>query len=455
MERMGTFLESSHQCQRHIFSVSELSNAIKDILEGEFPLVWVKGQVSNFTKASSGHIYFTLKDELSSIPCVWFRSYHNIYNKNESLLYEGQEIICAGRISIYPPRGCYQIIVELVQDIGLGKLFIELEQLKKKLMDKGYFDPSIKKSIPKNPIKVAVITSVEGAAIRDFLKIAKEKKMPAHIRIYPSTVQGIEAENKIVEMMDLINRDMWAEVIVLIRGGGSIEDLYVFNSEKIAHSIFKSQIPVVTGIGHEIDYTIADMVADFRCATPTHVANYLWDDSSFYMQQIDELSINLTKFIKDFFESISSEIVNYISQLRAYNPYNQLIFKEEAIYDYLNRMNLLVKNILLNRDQQIDEAIKIATIIIDNMLTNIHQSTQSFIENMKSGIIDLLHEKKRALDVIETELASLDPLGPLKKGYALVKDKENIIVKNSVEAKARDKLEIVFSDGSVNVLVEK
>lgn len=452
---MGPNLDNVSEYQRHIYSVSELSYSIKDLLEQEYSLVWVRGQVSNLTRASSGHIYFTLRDEYSSISAVWFKSYQYLSNQFDSPLSEGQEIVCAGRISSYPPRGIYQIVVELIQDIGVGKLYLELERLKKKLKDKGYFDPAKKKTIPKNPNKVAVITSLKGAAIRDFLKVVKEKKMPTHIRIYPSTVQGIEAENKIVEMIELANDDSWAEVLVIIRGGGSIEDLYVFNSEKIATAIYESRIPVVTGIGHEIDYTIADMVADLRCATPTHVANNLWDDNSVFLQQIDELSMSLNRSIKKVFDSFYNELNFLLNQISILNPYYQFNQKEILLYDYFTRMNFLVKNNIINKEKQIDELSNVFFIFIKKLLNNNQQETSNLCWDMYRSVVQLINNINKDLNVIEMELHSCDPLQPLKKGYALVKDKYHNVIRDAALAKVQDRLEIVFYDGSVNVLVEK
>jgi len=231
-----------------------------NLLEEEFPLVWVRGEVSNISRPSSGHIYFSLKDKDSLLSVVWFKSNHFLSSGLlPEKLYNGQEIICAGHISVYPVKGIYQLIAEHVEDVGVGNLYLEFEALKKKLASKGYFDELRKRPIPKNPKRVGVITAPTGAAIRDFLKIAREKGMPSHIRIYPSTVQGEEAESKIVKMLEEANKEGWAEVLAIIRGGGSFEDLFIFNSETIATAIYKSKIPVITGIGHEIDFTIADM----------------------------------------------------------------------------------------------------------------------------------------------------------------------------------------------------
>ncbi len=305
--------------ERKVYSVFELTLIIRSILEQEFPLVWVKGEISNLSRATSGHIYFSLKDANSVISAVWFKSNHNLgQNLTPDSLRNGKKVLCAGKVSVYPQRGNYQLIVEFIEEVGIGELYVELEMLKQKLKNKGYFDESRKRPIPRNPRRVGVITAPSGAAIQDFLKVARERGMDHIVRIYPSLVQGIEAPQDIARMIEIANIDGWAEVLVLIRGGGSFEDIHVFNSEIVAEAIYKSKIPVVTGIGHEIDYTIADMVADLRLATPTYVADFLWDPVENYVQMLDSLTLSLERNIYVYINARAERLKKLFGPIKWY-----------------------------------------------------------------------------------------------------------------------------------------
>lgn len=302
-----------------IFSVSELTRSVKNLLEAEFPFVWVRGQVTNLARPASGHIYFTLTDGDAALSVVWFKSSQSSAKPVQqgvekvnpltgeveeeeggtalagNAIEDGMEILCAGRLNVYEPRGQYQLVAELVQGQGVGDLAVAFEALKKKLSEKGYFEADRKIAIPRNPKRVAVVTSPSGAAIRDFLRIANTRGTGSEIRIYPSLVQGDRAPEQIASALDQADTDDWAEVAVLIRGGGSLEDLWAFNTEPVADAIFRARLPVITGVGHEPDVSIADFVADKRAATPSHVAQELWPRREMLAQQLDDLEISLTR----------------------------------------------------------------------------------------------------------------------------------------------------------------
>jgi exodeoxyribonuclease VII large subunit len=249
-----------------ILTVTELTKSIRGILETEFPFVTVTGEISNLRQPYSGHLYFTLKDENSQLKAVLFKTQQKYLRE---LPEEGQEVICRGRISVYEPRGEYQLIIDFVERLGTGELQIAFENLKLKLAQEGLFAQEAKKEIPQFPSRVALVTSPEGAALYDFLKVALQRFPSQPIEIYPVRVQGKEAAPEICEALAVLNRLKRSNVIVLCRGGGSIEDLWPFNEESVARAIFQSAIPVVSAIGHEIDFTIADFVADLRVPTPT------------------------------------------------------------------------------------------------------------------------------------------------------------------------------------------
>src|SRR3989338_7813264 len=243
------------QTERGIFSVSEITKNIHSILEENFSNVWVEGEISNFKFHTSGHMFFSLKDEFSQIQCVMFRS------ENLKLGFEPKEglsIVCFGRVSVYPVRGQYQLYAEKMEPKGIGALQLKFQQLKEKLKKEGLFDEARKRQIPYLPGRIGVVTSIDGAALRDILNVLNRRFSTAHVLIYPVPVQGAGAADAIAEAIEDFNRLKVADVLVVGRGGGSLEDLWAFNEEVVARAIFNSTIPVISAVGHEVDFTIAD-----------------------------------------------------------------------------------------------------------------------------------------------------------------------------------------------------
>lgn len=280
--------------KRPIYTVTELTLKIKDILEEQFPFIWVEGEISNLKVPQSGHYYFTLKDESSQIRAILFR------NQKKLLPFEpedGLKVVCQGRISVYEPRGEYQILVDMVEPKGIGSLQLAFEQLKRRLEQEGLFDVALKKPIPYLPQRLAVVTSPTGAAIRDFLHIVERRFANVEIIIYPVRVQGDVAASEIATAIYDLNQMDHIDVIVLARGGGSLEDLWAFNQENVARAISQSSIPIVSAVGHETDFTIADFVADLRAPTPSAAAELVVKEKDELVSRIQNISNNLVNII--------------------------------------------------------------------------------------------------------------------------------------------------------------
>ena len=257
------------RAEPRILTVSLLTRGIRDLLEGEFPTVWVQGEISNFVAHRSGHWYFTLKDEGASLSAAMFRG------QNRRVRFEpehGMEVVCRGRISVYPPRGNYQLIVDRIEPQGVGALQLAFEQLHRRLEAEGLFRPDRKRPLPRLPVRIGVVTSPTGAAIRDMIRVLGERFEPLEIRVAPARVQGAGAAEEIAAALDLLNREGKVQLILCGRGGGSLEDLWAFNEEAVARAIARSRIPVISAVGHEVDVTIADLVADARASTPSNAA---------------------------------------------------------------------------------------------------------------------------------------------------------------------------------------
>ncbi|HCY86477.1 MAG TPA: exodeoxyribonuclease VII large subunit, partial [Desulfobacteraceae bacterium] len=272
------------------YTVGRLTREIKSLLEERYPFLWITGEVSNFVTPASGHSYFSLKDTNAVISCVMFK------NQKRRLQFRpenGMKITGMARISLYEPRGSYQLIFEHMEPAGAGSLQQAFDALKKKLADLGWFDPAHKKTLPFLPGKVSVITSGTGAAVRDIIHVATRRFPGCRLEIVPVKVQGETAEAQIEAAIRLVNRMKTSDVIILARGGGSIEDLWAFNTETVACAIYESEIPVITGVGHEIDFTIADFVADLRAPTPSAAAEMVLPDQQALAQQVNRLNLAL------------------------------------------------------------------------------------------------------------------------------------------------------------------
>jgi len=275
---------------RYILTVSELTREIKDILEMQFADILVEGEISNLKVPPSGHIYFTLKDDLSQIRVVLFK------NQARSLRFspeDGLHVICRGRVSLYEKRGEYQLILEEMEPKGIGALQLAFLQLKERLEKEGFFDSSRKRPIPMVPQKIGIVTSPTGAVIRDMLQIIERRFENVHLLLYPVRVQGEGAASEIAKGIEYFNEQMEVDVIIVARGGGSLEDLWAFNEEEVARAIFYSQIPILSAVGHETDYTISDFVADVRAPTPSAAAELVVKDKRDVKNTLQFLEVRL------------------------------------------------------------------------------------------------------------------------------------------------------------------
>lgn len=403
-------------------SITEVNELVKSILESE-PLlndIYVKGEISNIKYHSRGHIYFSLKDENSKINAVFF-------NATGKLLFDpkdGDSVLIRGRINVYPVSGSYQIVVSEIKLDGIGNLYVLFEELKKKLASEGLFDKEHKKKIPRFPEKIGVITAKEGAAVRDIITTINRRYPLCEIYLFPSLVQGEGAKENIVKMIKKANEtDM--DVIILGRGGGSIEDLWAFNEEVVAREIYNSKIPIISAVGHEIDYTIADFVADLRAPTPTAAAELavknIEDIENYLSDAITRMNAALSNKVDYYEEKINKYKSNYIIN----NPMKLFESKE-------NRLNI-IKEKLVNISSIFDIKEKEIEYIKERMLSAYKNNI------LKSS--NLLEKTKLKLDLI-------NPNNILNKGYSIVK-KDNKIIKSIKDIKIKDNINIVLSDGSI------
>ena len=485
-----------------IFTVSELTRSVKNLLEAEFPFIWVRGQVSNLARPASGHIYFTLTDGDAALSVVWFKSSQNstktVSQDGEKVnpltgeieeesgataltgsgIEDGKEILCAGRLNVYEPRGQYQLVAELVQDQGVGDLAMAFEALKRKLAEKGYFDEDRKIELPSDPKRIAVITSSSGAAVRDFLRIANTRGTGSEIRIYPTLVQGDAAPEQIAAALDQADADNWADVAVLIRGGGSLEDLWAFNTEPVADAIFRARLPVITGVGHEPDVSIADFVADKRAATPSHVAQELWPRRELLAQKVDDLDMTLSRAYANWLLSKGAGFEHLRKALIWLSPERKLERMEDRFSTLLTRLDdaghdhfydkmLDTKSLTerlkrshgpdtmerLGRDvatttQRMERSF--GTRAVDGVA---HEAT-SLLERMQHAMTRMNDNKDRDLELAATTLGGLNPEAPLERGYSLVRiERTGEFLRDPKKVTPGDALDIRVKGGRVAAVV--
>lgn len=444
----------------HVFSVAELTSAIKEMVEVHFPFVWVRGQVSNLSRPGSGHIYFTLKDEQSGLQVVWFKNSQPFSRKKNSdpasTLENGQDVVCAGKIGVYAPRGTYQLIAELVQEQGLGDLFLAFEALKKKLMGLGYFDQERKRTIPFCPDRVAVVTAPTGAVIHDFMRVSENLGLGSEIRVYPCQVQGEKAPAEIVRAIEMANKHAWAQVIVLMRGGGSLEDLLAFNDEQVARAVYESDIPVLTGIGHETDTTIADLTADKRMATPSQAAQSLWPERTDMVQDLDQVENSLVKNFEKFIQSLSEKVNNLSKALAWLSPGHRLQRLEE-------RLDSLEKDLIRNTKDlwqaKTDKVCDLEGRLRSRFGHDYWEIKLKALDYLESRLLSsskgMLNQKENQLGIVSERISGLDPYGPIKRGYSLVTISNNgQFLRSVTDVQDGDELKIALIDGDVRAKVE-
>ena len=439
---------------QHVFSVQELTQAVKGVVEGQFPLVWVRGQVSNLARPGSGHIYFTLKDELAQLKVVWFKGNQWQSSALESLQ-NGQELVCAGRLSVYLPHGSYQLIAEWVQDHGIGQLQAAFEALKQKMEAKGYFAPERKRSLPAHPRRVAVITAPQGAAVRDFLHLAAERGRPSSIRIYPSLMQGEGAEDNVLCALDQAQLDEWAEVVVVTRGGGSLEDLWTFNTERVAEAIAQCPLPVVAAIGHERDVTIVDLIADSRAATPSHAAQLLWPLRQDLLQEIDEWEMRLDKAWLGQWRQAQRRFAELDKGLRWLSPRRRVQRMDTECHRLGQALVRAGRRYVAgkhNRAQSVGE------LLGGRLRRTFARTWQTRLERAGERLLRVrgkaLETAAYRLEIQRAALARLDPTAPLRHGFSLVtQDVSGTVVTSPEQVREADVLRVQTGQGQYRVQV--
>ena len=441
---------------KEILTVSQLNENIKYVLEETFGFVWVEGEVSNLHRPQSGHVYFTLKDDKSQIRAVYFRKYGSPKNRSVDFeLEEGLSVLCRARLSVYPPRGDYQLIIESVEPRGVGALQKAFEQLKAKLAAEGLFDKQYKKELPFIPKKIGVITSPTGSVIRDILNVTKRRYPAVNILIAPVKVQGSDAAAEIIQALSNLHTNGSVDVIIIARGGGSLEDLAPFNDESLARKIFSSAIPIVSAVGHETDFTICDFVADLRAPTPSAAAELVVPEKMELLAKINSLKkrtiAGYSRYIVDRKKSLAG------LQERFKDPRRLLIDLQIHLDDLQQRMHRDMghqRQYLSSKLQKLELSLKHQNPAkqiqeIRMLLNNLQKDT---LNNWRSYWV-VRQERLRKNAAV---LSSLSPLAVLQRGYSITRKLPGgEIVRQAEALKTSQEVNIQLANGNFDARIEK
>lgn len=435
----------------HIYSVSQLNQEVKCLLEDTYMQIWVEGEVSNFVAPGSGHWYFSLKDSMAQVRCAMFKGNQRRLNFTPK---DGSHILIRARVSLYPNRGDYQLIAEHMEERGEGKLRREFELLKKKLEAAGLFAEEHKKALPSFPTTIGVVTSSTGAAIRDILNVLKRRYACTPVIIYPTLVQGTTAAPAIAKAIQTANERKECDVLIIARGGGSLEDLWPFNEEIVAHAIYNSQIPTITGIGHEIDFTIADFVADLRAPTPSAAAEIISPDSAGLKQALLQHYQQINRIMLRKLSSQTQQLAWMQKHLLQQHPKRQLAEK-------MQRLDFCEMALVQNQVRMISQ-LQTQVKELDHKLYRLNPINQ--IQHKKNQLQHLYQrgltvlqqqtdKKQSQLASLAAKLDALSPLATLKRGFSIASI-NNQIIRHAAEVTIGDKINIRLEDGQLNCSVE-
>jgi len=439
------------ETKRRIYTVSRLNQEVQSTLESGFGMLWLQGELSNFSKPASGHFYFSLKDSQAQIRCAMFKGRNRYVDFDPQ---SGDEVLVRGKLGLYAARGDFQLIVEHMEPAGSGKLQMQYEATKKKLDDAGWFDQEAKQALPAMPQRIGVITSVTGAAVQDVLKVLARRCPQAQIIVYPTLVQGSQAAPKIVEAIQTADRRNEVDVLLLVRGGGSIEDLWAFNEEIVAKAVYECSLPLVCGVGHEVDVTICDFVADLRAPTPSAAAEMATPDGEIMVQRVHSARAALGRMLNAQLSTHRSKLDSLDERLVMRHPRRLLEDRGQRIDELESRLQQTMRSIA--RAQQLK---------LQNLFGRLHSHSPS--QQLTKHYAALGNMELRMTNAIEKQLSTsrnrwalaaraldtVSPLATLDRGFAVVKHK-NKVVSNATDLVPGDQITTQVAQGLIHSKVE-
>lgn len=428
-----------------IFTVSRLNQTVRQLLEMEMGQIWLSGEISNFSQPSSGHWYFTLKDDRAQVRCAMFR---NTNRRTTFRPQNGQQILMRATITLYEPRGEYQLIAESMQPAGDGLLQQQFEQLKERLLLEGLFDQIHKQPLPSPAKQLGVITSATGAALHDVLQVLKRRDPSLPVVIYPTPVQGVEAPMQIVRAIELANQRAECDVLIVGRGGGSLEDLWSFNDERVARAIFASQIPIVSAVGHETDVTIADFVADLRAPTPSAAAELVSRNQLELLRQIQAQQQRLEMAMDYYLAQRTRQFTQLNHRLQQQHPHLRLARQQTALFKLRRRLDEAMQTrlrLLMRRAERLQQ--RLSQQQPQPRIHRTQQRVQHLQYRLQQALTRQLSESKQRFGTACTQLEAVSPLATLARGYSVTTTPQGALLKKVAQTQPGDKLKTRLADG--------
>ncbi len=431
--------------ERQVLSVTELTQQIKGRLESQFRDIWVRGEISNFKRHTSGHWYFTLKDAAAQLRCASFRMQNRSIKFNPE---DGVEVFARGRISVYEQRGDYQLIVEHMEPVGIGSLQLAFEQLKAKLTAEGLFDHDRKRPLPLFPRKVGVITSPTGAVIRDILRVLKRRNSGVSVLLFPVSVQGEGAAQQIARAIEVMNQRHDLDVLIVGRGGGSMEDLWSFNEESVARAIFASRIPIISAVGHETDFTIADFVADVRAPTPSAAAEQVAARRDELQDTVGACALRLNKAIHLKLALLRHRVAE-IQSRRGFNQTAGVLQQHtQRVDDLAHRLQVGLSVFIKQRRERFERlSRRMAGLRLREHVAQRRGRIEVYEQRILHSMRRRLETGRRQFQVIGGKLSVLSPLAVLDRGFAIVRDPGGHILRRASEVVVGGQLHVKLAHG--------
>lgn len=439
--------------ERDIYSVSRLNREVRALLERGFGTLWIEAEISNFARPSSGHWYFSLKDAGAQVRCAMFRQRNMLCAFTAK---DGQKVLVRARIGLYEPRGEYQLIIDHMEDAGLGALKRQFEELSAKLAAEGLFDAARKRPLPGLPHRIGIITSPTGAAVRDILHVLARRFPAVAVLIYPVPVQGAQAAADIVAALALAGRRAECDVLILARGGGSLEDLWAFNDERLARAIVASPIPVITGIGHEVDFTIADFAADVRAPTPSAAAELVVPDAAEWLEAFERLGTLLHRGMRRRLEEHRERLRWLTGRAALVSPTARLTQQAQRLDELEERLSRALHRRLLGLRERLNWLTGRAALVSPAaQLTQQSLRLQNLEQRMARAALANLRRARERLQPLVRTLNAVSPLATLERGYAIVSIEGGAILRDAAAARPGTIIEARVARGRIRARVEE
>jgi len=452
MESSGDTLELPFEASREVYTVSSLNREARRLIEAHLGVIWIEGEISNLARPSSGHLYWTMKDENAQLRCAMFRQNNRLLKFTPD---SGQHVLARGRVSIYETRGEFQLVVEYLEEAGEGLLRRRFEELKNKLAAEGLFDASRKRPPPRLPRRIGIVTSPSGAAVRDVLTVLARRFPAVPALVYPTAVQGKGAADEIARALRLADERRECDLLILTRGGGSLEDLWSFNEEVVARAIAALETPVIAGVGHEIDFTIADFVADVRAPTPSGAAELAVPDQAQWLGALDVIGSRLSQATQQHLTGPQRLLESLEHRLNRSHPGVQLRQSSQRLDELETRLRLRLERSLAEPRSRLTElTASLLGATPRHLLAGLHDRLRYNVRELDRGVREVLYTRRNRLSLAERTLRSVSPVATLDRGYAIVTTADGVVT-NAAATPPGTNIDVRLARGGLSATVDE